>query len=65
MNAKDVKSILRERIKEAGSYEKAAKRLGVSLTSVSYLMANRRAPSPKLLDRLGLKKVVTYERKDE
>ena len=41
--------------------EQAAANLGVSRTYLSDVIAGRRAPGPKILTALGLRRVVTYE----
>lgn len=60
MNATS-RAALRRVIQEEGTQKKAAARLGVSQQYISDLLKNRRQPGTKILRRLGLRKVVSYE----
>ncbi len=48
-------------ISDAGSQNKAAKRLKVSTAYLSDIINGRREPGDKILDALGLRRVVQYE----
>ncbi len=62
LNEDSVRVILEARIDSEGSQEAAAKWLGVSGAYLCDVMNKRRAPGPKLLKRLGIRRKVMYER---
>ena len=58
----DVYTLLRNRIKEAGSQKAFAAQCGVSETYISDVMNARRDPGPQVLGTLGLRRIVCYTR---
>ena len=52
---------LHDRIREAGDQKTLAKQLGVSQGYLSDVLLGRREPADKILTRLGLRRVVTFE----
>ncbi len=61
MTRKDIIGRLERCVSDAGSQAKAAKRLKVSAPYLSDIIAGRREPGTKILDALGLKRIVQYE----
>jgi len=62
MTASDVRDLLRSACATAGSQQAWAREHGVSPQYVGDVILGRREPGDKILDGLGIKKVVTYER---
>jgi hypothetical protein len=60
LDIKDVLALLRAEISDAGSQTEWARRKGLGRVSISYVLGERRSPSPRLLKALGLRKVVAY-----
>lgn len=58
----DLVALLRRRAKRAGSQQALAEMLGVTPAYLSDVLAGRRAPGPKLLQALGLRRQVAYVR---
>jgi hypothetical protein len=56
----DVLKLLRSEISSAGSQTEWARQKSLDRVSVSYVLNERRLPSPRLLKALGLRKVVAY-----
>lgn len=52
---------LHDKIREAGDQKTLAKQLGVSQGYLSDVLLGRREPADKILTRLGLRRVVTFE----
>ncbi len=50
---------------DEGSREAAAKRLGIHISYLNYILAGQRKMSEKLANKLGFKKVITWEPKDD
>jgi hypothetical protein len=61
MNANDVRELLRERVKAAGSQYKLAAAIGVDYGHLNAAVNGRCAPGPKILRALGLRRVFLYE----
>ena len=61
----DVHESLAEAVKKAGNQTAFAKLHGMSLAYVNDVMNKRADPGQKILDALGLEKVVTYRRKSK
>ena len=58
----EVVALLRKRCEEHGSQKAFAKMHDISAQYVTDVLHNkRREPGPKILDALGLRKVITYE----
>lgn len=53
--------LLRIRVKEFQSHEKAAWAMGMGVDHLSQVLNGRSAPGPKVLKWLGLKRVFHYE----
>jgi Helix-turn-helix len=62
MNKDAFAATLERYIKQSGSQEMAAQRLGISASYLSDVKKGRREPGDKILAALGLKRVVGYER---
>ncbi len=62
----EVLKLIRNEISRAGSESKLARRWGVSQSRISRMMNFRNPPGPKILEALGLEKVVIidYRRKE-
>lgn len=56
MTDAQVKRVLQQRIKQAGDQRAAALRLGVSPSYLGDVLRGRRAPGPKILEALGLRR---------
>lgn len=54
-------AMLRARVKAAGNQRDAAKALGISQQYLSDVLSGARPVSDRLLRRLGLRKVITYQ----
>lgn len=61
MTAAEVRDLLREACIDAGSQRAWATEHGVSPVYVSDVLSGRREPGEKILDALGLRKIVSYE----
>lgn len=59
----DPLALLRARIEAANSQKLAADALGVSEAYLSDIVRGHKAPGPKILNALGLERVVTYREK--
>ena len=57
-----LKRIARE-IAAAGSQDAWSRQIGVPASMVSFVRNGRIAPPPKLLDAMGLERIVTYREK--
>lgn len=62
MNRMAVVAALAAYVKKAGSQHLAAEQLGISDAYLCDIKKGRREPGPKLLNALGLRRVVEYER---
>jgi hypothetical protein len=60
----DVRSVFTKQVEEAGGVRAMARILGCTPSYVCDMNNGRRAPSPAVLARLGLVKVVRYWPKD-
>lgn len=62
MDAEEVRRLLRQKVKEAGSQTAFAQRRNVSRYAVCWFLGGgMEAPQPRLLRALGLTKKVSYE----
>lgn len=64
MDVKEVRALLRKKVEEAGSTKAAAINLGIGSEYLSSLLTGYSTPGPKVLKKLGLQKVITFERVD-
>lgn len=64
MTRDEVVAEVRRAVERAGSQKAWAKVAGVTVQHVNDVLSGHRGPGPKVLDALGLEKVVTYQRKD-
>jgi hypothetical protein len=64
MTESEVRALIRSAVASAPSLRQLAKQWGVSPAYLSDCCSRRRAPGPKLLKRLGIKRrvAVSYER---
>lgn len=60
MDTTIIKRLL-EAVHECGSREKAASKLGISLSYLGELLRGTRQPGPKVLSALGLRKETIYK----
>ena len=60
MTETEVIAILRRKVHIAGTYKAYATANGLSIAYVWDVLQGRRAPGGKILDALGLERVVTY-----
>ncbi len=67
MNASEVREMLRDKVKAAGTRTAwcAAQRPSISGAMVSHFLLGRIDPPPKILAALGVRRVVTYELTDD
>ena len=63
MTLDDVRELLRQECERAGSQVAWAKAHGMAAAYVSDVIHGRRDPGGKLLDALGLDRVVTYRKR--
>lgn len=61
MTAAGVRDLLRQACDASGSQQAWAQEHGVSPQYVGDVLLGRREPGDKILDGLGLRKIVTYE----
>ncbi|MEO9787543.1 MAG: transcriptional regulator [Aurantimonas coralicida] len=61
MTAAGVRDLLRQACADAGSQQAWATANGVSPQYVGDVLLGRREPGDKILDGLGVRKIVTYE----
>lgn len=54
--------LLKQRAKELGSQAECARQLGITNGHLSHLLKGNRQPGPKVLDALGLRAVIRYEK---
>lgn len=59
----EVLSILRRAVESAGSHQAFAAKSGVSAAYIGDCLRGQRTPGGKILDALGLEKVVMYREK--
>jgi hypothetical protein len=64
LTAGDVVDLLNRRVERAGSISRAADDLGCSQQLLSAVLLHQRGLSRKILEPLGLRRVVAYELKD-
>lgn len=62
MNAEVVRKRLRKASDQCGGQRALARMLGVSSTYLNDVIVGRKEPAGKLLDALGLQRVVRYEK---
>lgn len=62
MNKPAFMKMLRSFVKECGTQNEAARRLGVHPCYLSDLMNERRDPTVKVLTAFGLRKTIEYEK---
>ena len=62
MTHQDVLDLLRRRIAKRESMSAWAAEHGIAKSYLSQVLAGHTTPGPSVLDALGLKKVVTYQR---
>ena len=65
MNEQDVLDRLRAAIEQAGSQRAFADQHGISLQYVNDVLHKRREPGQKILDALGIERVVIYREKEQ
>jgi hypothetical protein len=65
LNEQDVINRLREAIHAAGSQKSFARQHHVSLQYVNDVLHRRREPGQKILDALGIERVVSYREKQD
>jgi len=63
MNAAAVRRLLRAEADKAGGQRAYAEQVGVSPELVRLVLVGRREPAGRILDALGLERVVTYRRR--
>ncbi len=56
----DVRERLRAAIDAAGSQQEFARRMGISAQYINDVVRGRREPGQKILDALGIERVVSY-----
>lgn len=63
MTESELVALLKSRVEQAGSMRALAREFGIQPSYLSDLLQGRRAPGPKVLGPLGLRRVklVTYE----
>ena len=61
MDEIDVHRLIRDACKKSESQVAFAEKIGVSFQFLNAVLCARRAPSKKILDALGVKKIVRYE----
>jgi hypothetical protein len=61
MTKEEVLARLREISRDAGGQNHAARRLGVSVSYLHDVLAQRRTIGPSILQALGLQKIITYQ----
>lgn len=64
MNEQDILDRLRAAIEQVGSQRAFADQHGISLQYVNDVLRKRREPGQKILDALGIERVVIYRLKD-
>ena len=64
MTEEEVRMLLRNRCKKAGSQRAYAKQIGVSESDISLILSGKRLTSKRLLEAFGLEKITTYRLKD-
>ena len=64
LDGADLYALLRKKVKAAGSKSELARLLGLKIQTFSSMFHADRSPSKKLLDALGLERVVRYRVKD-
>lgn len=58
----DVRQMIRDAVTEAGSQAEFARKAGVSYQTVSVVLQGL-TPGEKILDAIGIERVITYRRK--
>lgn len=61
MTADDVRALLKQKVKDAGSLKAAAIDLGADYVYMSKMVSGNMPLGPKILKKLGLRRVMTYE----
>lgn len=61
MTADDVRRLLQQRIKEAGSQFKFCVEVGVHPSTLNKFLHHTLRPTPAIINSLGLREIVTYE----
>lgn len=60
MTESDVKKLIAKEIARAGTMTALAREWGVSVVTISDIMAGRRGPGPKVLRNLGMIRTVQF-----
>jgi hypothetical protein len=61
MTADDVRALLKQKVQGAGSLKAASLDLGIGDAYLSNVLGGRFPPGLKILKKLGLRRVMTYE----
>jgi hypothetical protein len=64
LTVEDVLELIRQDVKACGTQQAFASKVGITQGYVNDILKRKREPGPKILDALGLRKVVTYEAKE-
>ena len=65
MNRGNLIALLMAGVRVKGSQKAFAEHLGISTAYLNDVLHNRREPGEKILDALGIKRIVTYEYKEK
>ncbi|MBI5304068.1 MAG: transcriptional regulator [Chloroflexi bacterium] len=65
MTRDDVVQLLKRKVEKAGTQVAIAREFGVTEAYISDVLHGKRSPGEKILDGLGLRRVVGYVRKEE
>jgi len=65
MTRDELVELLQRKIRHAGTQAAVAKELGITAAYLGDVLHGKREPGPTLLDGLGLRRVVTYEKADK
>jgi len=61
LTVEDVLELMRREVKACGSQQAFASKVGITQGYVNDILKRKRELGPKILDALGLRKVVSYE----
>lgn len=61
LSADDVRTWLKDRARVMGSQRELAKKIGISQAYLCHLLTGKREPAGKVLDFLGVQRVVGYK----
>ena len=65
LSVDDVRALLAESVRAAGSQSAWARKFAYSRSIVSNVLLSKREPTPEILSALKLKRVILYEGADE